>query len=35
MAETIIRTRRFLFKNPVFEKGNAGWLSDLTSVIKQ
>ena len=31
----MIRTLRKLFKKPVFEKGNADWLSELPSVIKQ
>ena len=35
IAERVIRTIRNLLKKPVFEKGNAGWLSELPSVIKQ
>ena len=35
IAERVIRTIRSLLKRPVFENGNAGWLSELTSVIKQ
>ena len=35
IAERVIRTVRNLLKNPVFEKGNADWLSELPSVIKQ
>ena len=35
IAERVIRTGRSLLKKPVFEKGNAGWLSELSSVIKQ
>ena len=35
IAERVIRTIRNLLKKPVFEKGNADWLSELTSVIKQ
>ena len=35
MAERVIRTVRNLLKKPVFEKGKAGWLSELPSVIKQ
>ena len=34
IAERVIRTIRNLIKKPVFGKGNAGWLSELTSVIK-
>ena len=34
-AERVIRTIRNLLKKPVFEKGKADWLSELTSVIKQ
>ena len=35
IAERVIRTKRNLLKKPVFEKGNADWLSELPSVIKQ
>ena len=35
IAERVIRTIRNLLKKPVFEKGNADWLSELQSVIKQ
>ena len=35
LAERVIRTVRSLLKKPVFEKGNADWLSELQSVIKQ
>ena len=35
IAERVIRTIRNLLKKPVFEKGNADWLSELSSVIKQ
>ena len=35
VAERVMRTLRNLFKKPVFEKGNADWLSELPSVIKQ
>ena len=31
----MIRTLRNFLKKPVFEKGNADWLSDFPSVIKQ
>ena len=34
-AERFIRTIRNLLKKPVFEKGNADWISELPSVIKQ
>ena len=34
-AERFTRTIRNLFKKPVFEKGNADWLSELPSVIKK
>ena len=34
-AERFNRTIRNLLKKPVFEKGNADWLSELPSVIKQ
>ena len=35
IAERLIRTLRNLLKKPVFEKGNADWLSELPSVIKK
>ena len=35
IAERIIRTIRNLLKKPVFLAGNADWLSELPSVIKQ
>ena len=35
IAERVIRTVRNLLKKPVFEKGNAYWLSELPSVIKK
>ena len=35
IAERVIRTVRNLLKKPVFEKGNADWLSELPCVIKQ
>ena len=35
IAERVIRTVRNLLKKPVFLKGNADWLSELPSVIKQ
>ena len=35
IAERVIRTIRNLLKKPVFEKGNANWISELPSVIKQ
>ena len=31
----MLRTIRSLLKKPVFEKGNADWLSELSSVTKQ
>ena len=34
-AERFNRTIRNLLKKPIFEKGNANWLSELPSVIKQ
>ena len=34
LAERIIRTIRSLKKNPVFEKGNSDWLSELPSISK-
>ena len=35
IAERVIKTIRNLLKKPVFEKGNANWLSELPSIIKQ
>ena len=35
IAERIIRTIRNLLRKPVFEKGNADWLSELPSVVKK
>ena len=35
IAERVIRTVRNLLKKPVFEEGNADWLSEIPSVIKQ
>ena len=35
IVERVIRTVRNLLKKPVFDKGNADWLSELPSVIKQ
>ena len=35
IAERVIRTVRNLLKKPVFEKGNANWLSELPFVIKK
>ena len=35
IAERVIRTIRNLLKKPVFEKGNANWLSELPSVNKK
>ena len=35
IAERVIRTIRNLLKKPVFSAGNADWLSELPSVIKQ
>ena len=35
IAERVIRTVRNLLKKPVFEKGKADWLSELSSVTKQ
>ena len=35
IAERVIRTIRNLLKKAVFEKGNADWLSELPSIIKQ
>ena len=34
-AEKLNRTRRKLLKTPVFEKGNADWVSELPITIKQ
>ena len=35
IAERVTRTLRNLIKNPVFFAGNADWVSELPSVIKQ
>ena len=35
VAESVIRTVRNLLKKPVFEKGNASWISELPSVTKK
>ena len=35
IAERVIRTLRNLLKKPVFEKGNADWISELPSINKQ
>ena len=35
LAERVIRTVRSLLKKPVFEKGNADWISELPSVIRK
>ena len=35
IAERVIRTIRSFLKKPVFERGNADWLSELSSIIKQ
>ena len=35
IAERVIRTMRNLLKKPIFLAGNADWLSELPSVIKQ
>ena len=35
IAERVIRTLRNLLKKPVFEKGKADWLSELSSITKQ
>ena len=35
IAERVIRTVRNLLKKPVFEKGNADWLSELPSVFER
>ena len=35
LAERVVRTVRNLLKKPVFEKGNADWISELPSVFKK
>ena len=35
LVEKTIRMTRSLIKKPIFEKGNADWLSELTSIIKK
>ena len=35
IAERVIRTILNLIKKPVFEKGNADWLSELPTINKQ
>ena len=35
IAERVIRTMRNLLKKPVFEKGNADWLSELSAVVNK
>ena len=35
ISERVIRTIRILLGKPVFLRGNADWLSELPSVIKQ
>ena len=35
IAERVNRTIRSLLRKPKFEKGNADWLSELSSVIKK
>ena len=35
IVERVIKTIRNFLKKPVFEKGNAGWLRELPSVIKK
>ena len=35
IAERVIKSIRNLFKKPIFLKGNADWLSELPSVVKQ
>ena len=35
IAERVIRTIRHLLKKPVFKKGNANWLSKLSSFVKK
>ena len=35
IAERVIRTVRTLLKKPVFLAGNANWINELPSVIKQ
>ena len=34
-GKRVSRTIRDFFKKPVFKRGNAGWLRELPSVIKQ
>ena len=34
-AERLNRTLRNLLKKPVFEKGNANWISELPSIVKK
>ena len=34
IAESVIKTMRNLLKKPLFLAGNAGWLSELSSVFK-
>ena len=35
VVERMIRSVRILLKKPVFEKGNADWISELPSAIKK
>ena len=35
IAERVIKSLRNLLKKPVFEKGNADWISELPSVVKK
>ena len=35
IAKRVFRNMRNLLKKPVFEKGNADWLSELPSVIRK
>ena len=35
IAERVIRTKRNLSKKPIFLAGNADWLSELPSIVKQ
>ena len=35
IAEKVIRTKRNFLEKPVFEKGNADWLSELPYIIKK
>ena len=35
IAERVIRTIRNLLKKPMFEKGNADWLSELLFIIQK